>query len=312
MAGQAETSAHVPDRHRFTAISRRLDGGRGPHAMTDHPIIACYRGLDSADAVALGAQLARTLGEPLVLATAYRYEPAALSARPLPAPDNARRAAAAQTALRRARAFAGEDIDVREHVVAATGVPDALLALAREVDASALVVGRDVEGRVTRSLIPRAPCPVAVAPLSVPLSATEPVERIGVAFDGSDPARSALAVAARLAHTTGAQLVLLAVGETAEHAALWLHLARLSLPPDVKQASRALTGGTAAELTDASEDLDLLVCGSRGRGRARAKILGSVSTQLIATAHCPVLVVPCVVAPHSAGPLGVTSAAANS
>lgn len=165
--------------------------------MSEHPIVACYRGLDSADAVALGAQMARALDEPLVLASAYRYEPAGLSALPLPAPDNARRAAAAQTALRRARAFAGEDVVVHEHVVVAAGVPDALVALACDVDASVLVVGRDVEGRVTRSLIPRAPCPVAVAPLSAPLSAIGWFERIGVAYDGSDSARSALVVAAQ-------------------------------------------------------------------------------------------------------------------
>lgn len=62
--------------------------------MREHPIVACYRGLDSANAVTLAAQLARALDEPLVLATAYRYEPAGISTRP-PAPANAGRAAAA-------------------------------------------------------------------------------------------------------------------------------------------------------------------------------------------------------------------------
>ena len=137
--------------------------------MSEHPVIAGYRGLDSADAVGLGALLARALGEPLVLASAYRYEPAALSARALPAPDNARRAEAAAIALQRARDFAGPGIDVREAVIPSAGTTDALIALARDRDACMLVLGRDTHGRVTRSLIPRAPCPVAVAPLSVPL-----------------------------------------------------------------------------------------------------------------------------------------------
>ena len=48
--------------------------------MTEHPVIACYRGLDSADAVGLGAILARALDEPLVLACAYDYEAVGFSA----------------------------------------------------------------------------------------------------------------------------------------------------------------------------------------------------------------------------------------
>jgi len=52
----------------------------------EHPIVACYRGRDSADAVMLGALLAGALHEPLILATAYRYEPVGFSARPLQAP----------------------------------------------------------------------------------------------------------------------------------------------------------------------------------------------------------------------------------
>lgn len=80
--------------------------------MSEHPVVACYGGLDSADAVALGAQLARALGQPLILARAYSYDPVSLSARATRSPDNARRASAATTALRRARAFAGTDIEV--------------------------------------------------------------------------------------------------------------------------------------------------------------------------------------------------------
>ena len=51
------------------------------HGMSEHPVVACYRGRDSAAAVQLGALLAGALDEPLVLAHAYRSEPFALSAR---------------------------------------------------------------------------------------------------------------------------------------------------------------------------------------------------------------------------------------
>jgi nucleotide-binding universal stress UspA family protein len=276
--------------------------------MKAHPVLAGYSGLDSASAVQLGALLARLLGEPLVLATAYRYEPAALSARALPDPENARRAEAAEAALHRARLFAGRAAVVRELAVPAAGVPDALAGLAREVDACMLVVGRDDAGRVTRTLLPRAPCPVAVAPLSVPLAPGAAIERIGVAYDGSPMARWALVAAIRLAIATDARIVLLAAGPTTEHAATWLHLGRLALAGEVPCESRTLTGDAPAALARTSEDLDLLVCGSRGRGRPVAAILGSVSLHLVSHAHCPVIVVPPVVASSPARPLGLTTA----
>ena len=280
--------------------------------MSEHPVIAGYRGLDSGDAVALGALLARALGEPLVLAGAYRYEPAALSARALPAPDNARRAEAAASALRRARDFAGPGIDVREAVVPSAGTPDALIALARDRDACMLVLGRDIHGRVTRSLIPRSPCPVAVAPLSVPLPRVAPIGRIGVAFDGSPTARWALVAATRLALALDAELEILAVGPSAEQAATWVHMARVAVEPTgVRWTSCALVGDPEGALAATTSRLDLLVCGTRGHGRPLAAILGSVSTHLVTHAGCPVVVVPPAVWRNDDGPLGITAAAAG-
>jgi nucleotide-binding universal stress UspA family protein len=280
--------------------------------MSEHPVVACYRGLDSADAVQLGALLARALHEPLVLAGAYRYEPVGLSARALPAPDNIRRQDATEASLHRARAFAGSDVEVREEIVPSVDVVDALTTLAVKVDACVLVLGRDTEAHVTRSLVPRAPCPVAVAPLSVPLPQVGRLERIGVAYDDSPTARSALLAAAHLAQATRARLVLLTAAETAEHAMTALQLARRSLGGEAERCEiDALVGEPSATLTQASANVDLLVCGSRGHGRPLATILGSMSAHLIAHARCPVLIVPPVVAHSANSPLGITSAAAN-
>jgi nucleotide-binding universal stress UspA family protein len=280
--------------------------------MSEHPIVACYRGLDSADAVALGALLASALHEPLVLAGAYRYEPASLSARALPSPDNMRRQDATEALLRRARAFVGKDVEVREQIVASVGVAEALAALAVQVNASVLAVGRDTTSHVTRSLITRAPCPVAVAPLSVPLPPIGRLERIGAAYDDSPTARSALVAAAHLAQATGARLVLLTAAPTAEHAMTALQRARLSLGGDAESCEiDALVGEPSAMLTQASGNVDLLVCGSRGHGQPLAAILGSMSAHLIAHARCPVLIVPPVVGHSANSPLGITSAAAN-
>ena len=260
--------------------------------MSEHPVVAGYRGLDSAGAVQLGALLAHVLGEPLVIAGAFRYEPAYSSARALPDPDNSRRADATRSALQRARTFARDDVDVREHVLPATGTADALAWLARDLDACVLVLGRDTQSDVTRSIVPRAPCPVAVAPVSVPLPPVDDLRRIGVAYDGSAPAREALVTATTLARGASAELVVLAVGPSMEHAATSLHLAGVQIGTQIGFRTLALTGDPMTELARASAELDLLVVGSRGRSRPAAALLGSVSGHLVAQAECPLVVVP--------------------
>lgn len=51
-------------------------------------------------------------------------------------------------------------------------------------------------------------------------------------------------------------------------------------------------GDPAQTLIDASKNLELLVCGSRGQGPVRSAVLGSVSRRVTAEARCPVLVLP--------------------
>jgi nucleotide-binding universal stress UspA family protein len=43
-------------------------------------------------------------------------------------------------------------------------------------------------------------------------------------------------------------------------------------------------------LIAASENVDLLICGSRGYGPTRAVLLGGVSRRVTSEAHCPVIV----------------------
>jgi nucleotide-binding universal stress UspA family protein len=135
------------------------------------------------------------------------------------------------------------------------------------------------------------------------------------ALDGSDGARVALRVAARLADELGVPLVVAHVlqpqpaasgfGPTANQLA--------TLPLDTMQASgealvarildeeqlggtrrRVVFGFPADRLADVADDegAELMVVGSRGRRGLKAALLGSVSADLIGVARCPVLVVP--------------------
>ena len=55
---------------------------------------------------------------------------------------------------------------------------------------------------------------------------------------------------------------------------------------------KAVNGIVAEELLKASREADLLVVGSRGAGWFASLVLGSVSSQVISHAACPVAVVP--------------------
>jgi nucleotide-binding universal stress UspA family protein len=55
---------------------------------------------------------------------------------------------------------------------------------------------------------------------------------------------------------------------------------------------RLIWGRPATELVRLSGEADLVVVGSRGRTGLRRLLLGSVSSEVLHTAHCPVAVVP--------------------
>jgi nucleotide-binding universal stress UspA family protein len=67
------------------------------------------------------------------------------------------------------------------------------------------------------------------------------------------------------------------------------------LTGDARPASvtaQAISGNAAEELISRSPDSDLLVVGSRGSGGFARLILGSVSSQVLHHAQCPVVVIP--------------------
>jgi nucleotide-binding universal stress UspA family protein len=60
---------------------------------------------------------------------------------------------------------------------------------------------------------------------------------------------------------------------------------------DIDVTTHLVSGGAAPALIDASAEASLIVVGSRGRGGFAGMLLGSVSVQVSAHAHCPTVVV---------------------
>jgi nucleotide-binding universal stress UspA family protein len=139
---------------------------------------------------------------------------------------------------------------------------------------------------------------------------------ITVGMDGSANSRRALKWAMREAAVRHCALTVITIHETV--ASFWTgdpvttradealqHQAREAAVDAVAQEEsrlgearpavvkvRAVTGFPAQELLDASGVTDLLVIGARGGGGFHRLALGSVSSQVVHHAECPVVVVP--------------------
>lgn len=206
-------------------------------------------------------------------------------------------------------------------------VPDrsparALQAAAEELQADLIVVGsshhgpvgRLLAGSVARGVLSGAPCPVAVAPRDD--EATR-LTTIGVGFDDSPEARIALRVAAAVAKAAGARLRVVRVVSLPVEALAPMYPPASATPdweaygdreiararamvervvahvlPDVDASGEVALGRPRRELAALSEDVDLLVVGSRGWGPARRVLLGGTAHHLVHHASCPVVVVP--------------------
>ncbi len=169
-------------------------------------------------------------------------------------------------------------------------------------------VGRVLLGSVARNLLHGSACPVAIAPAGYRERAAKTgLGLIAVAYDGSLESHVALARAVDIARASSARLRVLTVeGPNVTTADMAGYIPRNPPTPEkvlaegkskagdeVEVEGELLHGSTAMTLASACADgVDLLVMSSRRYGPARRVLLGSVATEVIGLAPCPVLVVP--------------------
>ena len=217
----------------------------------------------------------------LQLLTVVEGPPAATQTSAVPAEIEQRYENARRT-LSAARATCPQ---AQERVLFGDPAP-AIVGAARELDATLVAVGGPhrsrlgdvVLGAVATHLLHDAPCSVLVA-RPAPDEAAFP-RSIAVGHDGSRGAADAVAVAKELAHRFSAELRILAATGGAP-----VRPERLAAEPLLEWSSLA----PVETLTAASDEVDLVVVGSRGLPGLRS--LGSVSERVGHLARSSVLVV---------------------
>jgi len=275
-------------------------------------LIGLKRAEGGRDAIALGRLLAEASGASMVVAT--------VSAR-------AGRAEAEELAGYVRTQMGGLGAEARW--VRASSPAAGLGDLARSWGADLIVLGPSHRaaaggsffGGTAERLLHRAGCAVAVAPRGLqpadsgerqPLD-EESVDRglrlIGVGFDGSLGAEEALRAASELAVRNQAALRVFTVappgpgGESAEFGnPAWnpgvelretLHRAVSELPAETRAEPILLRGSSVAQLAEeAQKGIDLLVMGSHAFGPLGRTLYGSVVSELLPRAPCPLLIFP--------------------
>jgi len=284
-------------------------------SLESHPIVVGYD--DSAqarDALAFAVTLARATGDRILLAGAYGPDDTLR-----PEELDKRRDQVLAALDRAADAAASEELAIEYRAVADSSAPAALQAVAESEHPRALVlgschrgtIGRVLVGSVAERLLYGAPCPVIVAPHGLAGRGRIELRTVCVGFDGGPEAWTALQRAAQIAAAAGARLRVATTVPPLPPApamAVWpaeyeeerLEAARVDLDRAVESTSAQvhaepllLRGAAAQQLVDqAADGADLLVLGSRGYGPLKRVLLGGVSTLVMRSAPCPVMVVP--------------------
>ncbi len=165
-------------------------------------------------------------------------------------------------------------------------------------------LGRAMLGNDTRAALNGAPCAVAIAARGYSAE-PKPIATVGVAYNASPESERALAQTTELAQSIGAEVRAMevvtissytfsgpgafAIGDTVNTLVSEAN-DRIAKLPGVD--GRAVYGLAGEELAVFSDELDLLVVGSRGYGPLKRLVLGSTSDYLQRNARCSLLVLP--------------------
>ena len=259
------------------------------------------------DAIALGRAILEPGGSLTLLN--IRAEPTGWLYGPAPGLSEGEREAS-ERILAEARAEAGGDVEVITLPAASPGRGLHVQAEAQGADlivvgsSSRGLLGRATLGDDTRAALNGAPCAVAIAARGF-----APIEQrtavIGVAYNESPESEQALAVARELASRRDARVRVLEV--ISYPASFYVGTAPViyveAISDAVKAAQERLAklegvevevaqGVPGEELARFGDEVDLLVCGSRGYGPIRRLVVGSTSNYLQRHARCSLLVIP--------------------
>jgi nucleotide-binding universal stress UspA family protein len=267
----------------------------------------------SEDAVAFARLLAPATTGDLVVATIVPRSAEAGS----PARDHA------HGTVRRMSGLLGGVETERVHtaVIAERTAAQGLHLLAAAESAATVIVGsthtgplgRVRPGSTAERLLTGAPCAVAVVPHGYRTEHDPAIRRIGVAYDGSAEAKSALDAGLAAARALGASLDVITVIPSDVYGApalmggpgyivvaedvqadirADLDATMAGIPADIPSRGVVLEGRPWRELVEASAKLDVLLVGSRGYGPLQAVILGGTGGPLMREARCPVVALP--------------------
>ena len=170
--------------------------------------------------------------------------------------------------------------------------------------------------RTTRHLVGHLEAALAIAPRELSQQGEVTFNRIAVGFDAGDESREALAMAGAIAAGSGARLTIRGLVEDRIPALGWPEVwltpiieewqeiladSVQTLRAKIESALTALDldadvevelGSSGASLRELTDEVDLLVIGSRRWGPVARLLLGGTGEALVHGARCPLLVVP--------------------
>lgn len=264
-------------------------------------MIVGFDGTDTGvDGLLLSMGLAKAFGSQITVVYVYDQELSATS------PEAERELADhADAVLAGARERMSQALAVTFCALPASSPARGLHELARTEDTEMIVLGsrrlgprtKAALGAVSENVMRAAPCAVAVAPRGYHREGGYVPQRIAVGWIPTIEGEHALDVACRIARGTGGGVEVVATTSAGAMVASLKARAHhavgrvvAALGGEVEVAVWTGVGKAAEELVKRSGNMDLVVLGSRGYGPPRTMLLGSVSSQVVPEARCPVMI----------------------